>query len=74
MAGISIDRIIYSNRVRSLLNLKSGYKPTFLSLQTMLMIFQIIRMIADHEKEEDEIMGQADDWIFFALGKNHGKP
>lgn len=25
-------------------------------------------MIADHEKEEDEIMGQADDWIFFALG------
>jgi len=28
---------------------------------------QIIRMIADHEKEEDEIMQQADDWIFFAL-------
>ena len=24
-------------------------------------------MIADHEKEEDEIMSQADDWIFFAL-------
>ena len=24
-------------------------------------------MIADHEKEEDEIMSQVDDWIFFAL-------
>ena len=29
--------------------------------------FKIIRMIADHEKEEDEINTLVDDWIFFAL-------
>ena len=41
MAGISVDRILYSNR--------------------------IIRMIADHEKEQDEIKELIDDWIFFGL-------
>ena len=41
MAGISVDRILYSNR--------------------------IIRMIADHEKEQDEINELINDWIFFGL-------
>jgi len=41
MAGISMERVIYSNR--------------------------IIRMIADHEKEEDEESTQLDDWAFVAL-------
>ena len=41
MSGISVDRILYSNR--------------------------IIRMIADHEKEQDEINELINDWIFFGL-------